>query len=245
MNQQLTAALVLLLTGIAAHAEPPARPDLTAYAEAIASWEPHIARLEKLDLAEPDPDDAVFLLGSSSIRLWETAEEDLAPYPIIRRGYGGAKFTDAAYYAERLVTPHQYRAAVVFVANDVQGKPTDKTPAEVGALFGYIADLLRHHQPGAPVICCDIRATTARWACWDKTQAANAALRAECDKRPGVYYLDTTTEFLTADQSAARRDLYGADGLHLNRAGNVEWGRLIRAELDRVLNRIPNPVLGE
>lgn len=241
MNRMPPIGLAWLLSGILAQAEPPTLPDLAAYAGAIEKWEPHIARLEELDRTKSDPNDAVFLLGSSSIRLWETAEQDLAPYPIIRRGYGGARFSDAAYFAERLITPHQFRATVVFVANDVQGKPSDATPAEVGEWFGYIADRLRHHQPEAPVICCDIRATTARWACWDKTQAANAALRAECDKRPGVHYLDTRAEFLTADWSAARGDLYTNDGLHLNRAGNAEWGRLIHAKLDEVLNPVLSP----
>ena len=40
------------------------------------------------------PEDAILFVGSSSIRLWETIGDDMAPYSAIRRGYGGAKFSD-------------------------------------------------------------------------------------------------------------------------------------------------------
>lgn len=223
----------LLITAVAI-GEAPELPDLAPYADQIAGWEGEIAKLEALDKTHADPEGAVLLIGSSSIRLWETAAEDLAPYPVIRRGYGGAHFNDLAHYAERLVTPHKFRATVVFVANDVTGGADDKSPEQVAEWFGYVADLLQHHQPEAPVICCDVRPTPSRHHVWDKTKAVNAALRTECDKRAGVYYLDTAKTYLT-ERGDARSDVYREDRLHLNEAGYELWSGQIKAELDRVL----------
>lgn len=228
-------SLLLLASFTLAFAEPPARPDLSAYEAGFARWEPAIAAFEALDLESPDPEGAVLLIGSSSIRLWETAAEDLAPYPVIRRGYGGAKFCDAAHFAPRIVTPHRYRAAVVFVGNDIVGGDADKTPEEVARLFGYLADLLRSHQPNAPVICCDVRPAPSRFKAWDKIQRGNAALRTACEQREGVHYLDTSDAFLVEGGGAARADLYGPDRLHLNEAGYAVWSAQIKAEIDRVL----------
>lgn len=227
--------LALLTTLIAASFAIAEQPDLSAYQAGFARWEPAIAAFEKLDRAGPDPEGAVLLIGSSSIRLWNTAAEDLEPYPVIQRGYGGAKFCDMANFAPRIVTPHRYRAAVVFVANDIVGQESDKSPDEVGRLFGYLADLLRDHQPDAPVICCDVRPAPSRFGAWDAIQKGNAALKAECQKRDGVHYLDTSDAFLVEGGGAARADLYGHDRLHLNEAGYAVWSAQIKREIDRVL----------
>lgn len=230
------AQTLLLLCGLAdASAAQPPLPDLSEWSQKNARWEAEVRRLETLDEQAPDPDDAVLLVGSSSIRLWETAPQDLAPYPVIRRGYGGASFSDMAQYARRLIEPHRYRAAVVFVANDITGGPDDNTPEQVGELFGYVADVLRWREPDAPVICCDVRPAPSRFGVWREIQAGNAALRRACEERPGVYYLATADAFLNDDGSAAREDLYGPDRLHLSRSGYDLWSDLIRAELDRVL----------
>ena len=213
----------------------PAPPDLAAYSDGFARWEPAIAEFEALDRSAPDPPGAVLLLGSSSIRLWETAATDLAPYPVVRRGYGGAKFCDFAHFVPRLIAAHRYRAVVVFVANDITGGDDDKSPDEIGRLFGYVADVLRRHRPDAPVICCDVRPAPSRFHVWREIQQGNAGLRAECDRRDGVHYLDTSAAFLTDDGSAAREDLYGEDRLHLNRAGYDVWSSQINAELVRRL----------
>ncbi len=236
MKHARLAPLALLFTAAVTTAEPPARPDLTAYEAGFAGWEPAIAAFEALDRDEPDPEGAVLLIGSSSIRLWKTAAADLAPYPVIRRGYGGAKFCDVAHYAPRLVTPHGYRAAVIFVGNDIVGGEHDKTPEEVGRLFGYLADLLRSHQPDAPVICCDVRPAPSRFGAWDAIQRGNAALKSACDEREGVHYLDTSDAFLVEGGEAARADLYGPDRLHLNEAGYAVWSAQIKGEIDRVLS---------
>ena len=74
-------------------------------------------------------------IGSSSIRRWTDLNTDMTPRKTINRGYGGAKFTDLAVYIDRIVKPHQFKALVVFVGNDIVGKSDDKSPVEVARLF--------------------------------------------------------------------------------------------------------------
>ena len=54
-------------------------------------FEKEIIALEQLDKTEKYADNSIFLVGSSSIRLWSTLKEDLAPYPFIQRGFGGSR----------------------------------------------------------------------------------------------------------------------------------------------------------
>ena len=42
------------------------------------------------DRIDPPPENAFLFIGSSSIRLWKTLEEDMKPLKIINRGFGGA-----------------------------------------------------------------------------------------------------------------------------------------------------------
>ena len=102
---------------------------LVQYREkAMKRWSQDIETLEQRDVVQRDPEDAILFIGSSSIRRWDTIEIDMAPYQVVQRGYGGAKYTDLAVFAKRLIDPHEYNALVVFVANDVQGKPEDHSP---------------------------------------------------------------------------------------------------------------------
>jgi hypothetical protein len=57
----------------------------------VKEWEKDIEKFEELDKKEQYASDAIIFTGSSSIRLWSTLAEDMAPFRVIQRGYGGAK----------------------------------------------------------------------------------------------------------------------------------------------------------
>lgn len=230
----LIAAAAFVLACPAEAEESPDR-DLAQYQAEIDGWADDIARLEALPKpAETD----VLLLGSSSIRLWETAAEDLRPYSVVRRGYGGAKYSDLAYYVDRLTAGLEFRVAVVFVGNDIAGRPTDKPAAEVGRLFGLVADSLRRAQPDCDVVCVDVRPTPARFAAWPEINAGNHALRAACESRERAHFLMTSYRFFDSTATRVRDELYGPDRLHLNEAGYGVWRSLIRREIAR---HLPDP----
>jgi glycerophosphoryl diester phosphodiesterase len=67
---------------------------------AVQAWETDIQKFEQLDKSVTYSEDAILFAGSSSIRLWSTLEKDMAPYPVIQRGYGGAKLSDFAFLNE-------------------------------------------------------------------------------------------------------------------------------------------------
>src|SRR4030043_1472210 len=97
----------------------------------VKAWQPEIARFEDLDKTENYPDHAIVFAGSSSIRLWSTIAEDMSPYKVIQRGYGGAKFSDFAVYADRIFSPHKCSGLGLFFEKDITGEENDKKPGEV------------------------------------------------------------------------------------------------------------------
>ena len=148
------AVLLLLCLSLPATAQPAATSEadfLNAYRpKAIEKWEEAMVALDARNNDELDPHDGVLFIGSSSIRRWDDIAIDMAPYRTIQRGYGGAKYSDLAVFTQRLIHPHKYRALVIFVGNDVSGKPTDHSPEEVEKLVRYVVGTSHAHQPAAP-----------------------------------------------------------------------------------------------
>lgn len=203
-------------------------------AAAIERWEKEIVKLEARNQSEQYPSDAILFLGSSSIRRWDEIAVDMSPYRAIQRGYGGAKYSDVAVFAERLIHPHQYRALVMFVGNDVSGKPADHTPDQVEQLVRHIVAVSHAHQSDAPVLIIEVTPTEKRFEVWPKIREVNARLREIALTTPNTYFVATAGDYLDRDGNP-RNELFVEDRLHLNRDGYQRWSTLIRRRLDDVL----------
>ena len=102
------------------------------------------------------PENALLFLGSSSIRLWETLAQDMAPYPVIQRGYGGAHLRDAIFYTETLLGDYQPAMIIGFIANDIKGDPADESPAKVKRLFKFFLKQIRKRHPATLFLWVEI-----------------------------------------------------------------------------------------
>ena len=66
------------------------------------------------DRLDPPPENAFLFIGSSSIRLWKTLEEDMKPLKIINRGFGGAHTKHINRHKDKIVFPYEPKAIVFF-----------------------------------------------------------------------------------------------------------------------------------
>jgi lysophospholipase L1-like esterase len=199
-------------------------------------WEDAIAAFEAEDRESPPPKGAFLSVGSSSIRLWSSLAEDMAPLPVIRRGFGGARMHDVLHYADRIILPYgDTRAVVVFVGtNDVNvaDSPEEAIAAVAVIRDGFTALVDRIHaaRPTLPVFWIDI--TPSRFS-WDKiaaVDAANAAVAEICAARPHVHCIATREAFLDGN-GEPNEDLFRFDGLHLNGDGYARWTEIIKPRL--------------
>jgi len=200
----------------------------------VKSWDKDIQKFEQLDKSEKYPDDAILFAGSSSIRLWSTLEKDMSPYNIIQRGYGGAKLSDFAVYADRIFSPHKCKAIVIFIANDIIGTTQDKTPEEVTALFRNVLKTIRKSHPSTPVFWIAVTPTPSRWKVWPEIQKANTMIRNICDKKKNTYFITTDFAFLN-ENGVPKDELFREDKLHLTVKGYAVWTGIIRKELNNKL----------
>ena len=198
LNARTLAAFVALLLFIF----PQTSFAQSAPPDEILQWENDIALFDSLNLVEFADAGTLLVTGSSSIRLWDSIDADLAPYQVMQRGYGGAKLTDYNYYAERIILAQQFKAIVVFVANDIAGVEGDQSPREVKQLFKDLVKQVRSRNPGTPLCWVEVSPTSKRW-----------------EQSPTHEGIPDSTFF--------RKDM-----LHLNRSGYLQWSEIIKASLE-------------
>lgn len=203
----------------------------------VQAWEKDIQKFEQLDKSESYSKDAILFAGSSSIRLWTTLAKDMAPYPMIQRGFGGSKLSDMAVYADRIFSPHPCKAIVIFVANDITGSDNDKSPEEVAALFKNILKTIRKTHQGTPVFWIAVTPTVSRWKLWPEIVKSGNLIKNICDSKPNTYYIRTDFAFLN-DKGEPIDEYFRDDKLHLTEKGYAVWTELIKEELHKVIPTI-------
>lgn len=200
----------------------------TAADPEVAKWEDDIAALVALDQTE-SADGAILFIGSSSIRLWTDIAEDMAPWTVVRRGYGGAALLDVRHYVVRLIRSHDPRAVVLFVGNDIKGGQRDRTPEQVLALFDDVCEIIRRDDPERLIFYIGVTPTPERFDAWPQIDAANTLIAERCAEKPNTEFIATDDIYIRDGQ--VRRELFGDDNLHQNRTGYGLWSDRIKTRL--------------
>jgi lysophospholipase L1-like esterase len=173
----------------------------------------------------------LLVTGSSSVRLWDSIHTDLAPYQVMQRGYGGAKLTDYNYYAERIIKAQQFKAIVVFVANDIYGGEGDRSPRQMHQSFKAIVKLIRKRNPDTPVCWIETTPTPSRWHVNEQAREANDLIRAFCKRNDDLYFIATFDQYITSE-GLPDSTFFRNDMLHMNRLGYMQWAEIIKSSLE-------------
>lgn len=218
MRAGFAAALVSLLSIVAtsAHAQSaPAVPD---------QWERDIAAFEEADRQSPPPHGEIVFVGSSTIRLWNTA----AAFPdlkIINRGFGGSSLADTVRHAERIIIPHAPRLVVVYAGdNDISGGVLAE---QVAFEFERLVRLIHAKLPQTRILYLAIKPSVLRWLSDSRMDMANEMIRSICEKDNRLAILDMGDVMLGWDERP-RPELFVSDGLHLSEEGYRIWTMLVR-----------------
>jgi hypothetical protein len=199
------------------------------YKSLAKEWEEDVQRISASNSTDGSSDHVLFL-GSSSFRLWDSVAEDMAPYPIVRRAFGGAKYRDLAIYTPTCVQGLRFGKAMVFIANDIRGKEDDNDPKTVARFANVVLCALQREQPQAEIYLIAVTPTAARFSYWSAIQQINSELESIADSRPGVHFVATADAFLNAEGNP-KSELFQEDRLHLNREGYQQWARLLKDAL--------------
>ncbi|MCB0717092.1 MAG: hypothetical protein KDD65_01520 [Bacteroidetes bacterium] len=228
---RLSLLVLLLVAGCRSSSERPspavAAPPAATSSTTDAPFEDEIRAFEAADAQKEQPKGAILFVGSSSIRLWTSLADDMAPIPIIRRGFGGAALSDCIRNVDRIVTPYDPRAIFVFCGtNDIVGD-NPKSAEEVLALYKEFVDTVRESLPTTPIYFISISPTKSRWQHVAIVRKANELVKDYSDSSDLLHYIDAASA-LVSSSGEPRDELFREDQLHLSAEGYSVWTSIIR-----------------
>ena len=199
----------------------------TAQADVAGAFEPELAAFEREDAIAPSMTGGLLVLGSSSIRLWASLRDDLAPLEVVNRGFGGSRIVDINRNFTRLLGTRRPSAILLYSGdNDL----VSSSPESVIADLGRFLELTNRHLGKVPVYVMTVKPSPARAALLPSQRHYNALLAELTNRRPDLYRIDIFATMLGPGETV-RAELFGPDGLHMNDAGYALWTSHVRAAL--------------
>jgi lysophospholipase L1-like esterase len=188
-------------------------------------FEKEIAAYEMQDQKQPPPAGAALFVGSSSIRLWDLGR--CFPNVVaVNRGFGGSQLADSVHFAPRIVAPYKPAIIVLYAGdNDLNA---GKAPQQVFADYRAFVELVHKDLPEAEIIYIGIKPSIARWKLIEQGRQTNRLIREFAASHARLKFIDVEAAMLGPD-GQPRKELFRADGLHLNDEGYAVWTELVKA----------------
>ena len=189
-----------------------------------ADFEKQISAFERLDVRFPPPERAIVVVGSSTIRLWTSVRNDLAPLEIVPRGFGSSTADDLDYYLDRVVLPYAPRAVVIYEGDhDLQ---IGQTPEQVIAFMTQVVQRIGIAFPETRLYLISVKPSPKFWGLWPQSVVLNQMIVNLCLQTPQCTYIDTASALLGSNGKFVR-SYYRGDRIHLNDVGYQIWTAVV------------------
>lgn len=175
------------------------------------------------DRANPPPLCSILFTGSSSVRLWASLADDMAPALVVNRGFGGSTIADVDDNFDRIVTPYRPKAIFFYAGeNDLSsGKPA----AQVFADFLRFMTLKSQTLEDTPVYFISLKPSKLRFDQLARQSEVNTLVKQLSRQRRDLHFINVVAAMLDKGKI---RNIYREDGLHMTPDGYRIWTRLIR-----------------
>lgn len=189
-------------------------------------YEKTIHKFQTEDLDKKPPNNAIVVVGSSSVSFWHpTIKEDLAPLTIVPRGISGCDLSDVVYYVDKIVIPYHPRSVLIYAGeNDIVRQ---SSPEKVNLLFLSFVEKIKRSNPEVRIYFISIKPSVGRWYLWAKMAEANQLIEAECNKDEKLFFIDITSSLLMEDKTP-NPIYFKSDKIHLSKKGYEVWTAAIK-----------------
>lgn len=191
-------------------------------------YEDEVRRLERDRLKIADPD--VVFYGSSSIRMWNTLEEDFPEIKPVNLGFGGSTLAACVWFFERIMMYYEPKAIIVYAGDNDLGD--GRNSEEIFIFYQMLATKIANRF-GDELSCyfISIKPSLSRWHMVDRLRYTNNLIESEIIKCNNNWkFIDVFKRML--DRSGNPEGKYfSQDGLHLSTEGYRLWKEVVRSKL--------------
>ena len=196
-------------------------------------YQEDINKFKDQDLIDFPEDVEVLFTGSSSIRFWDSLEEDMRPLKVLNRGFGGAHIVHVNYHFEDVVSRYNPQAIVFFCGtNDITALKTAKETVEDFKIF---QNKVRTNLPNVPIFVIGIKPTPAREYIEEEELEYNKLIADLAAEDELLSFIDIWDAMLS-EEGERIPELFVEDGLHINAKGYEIWTKLVRENLKQRFN---------
>ncbi|AWV98182.1 SGNH/GDSL hydrolase family protein [Arcticibacterium luteifluviistationis] len=162
--------------------------------------------------------------GSSSFRLWESVNSDLADDQIINLAFGGSTMEACQHYFERIVLPYAPSKMVIYAGDNDIGNGS--TPEEILESFTKLYHKIRANFNDIPLTFLSIKPSPSRWDQVEKIKKTNRLIKHFISADIHCKYIDIFEPMLDENKKV-KKELFIEDGLHMNAAGYAIWSQVM------------------
>lgn len=187
-------------------------------------YEEEIKRLETEIAALAQKPGMVFY-GSSSIRLWDSLEDDFKACDPLNIGFGGSTLAACGWFFDRVFANLQPRSIVIYAGDNDLGD--GRSPEEVFLFFNELIHLVKQRFGDIPLGFISIKPSISRWDIADKIRQTNRMIEAGIKKTGGNLCFINIYDSMTDKAGYPKREFLEPDGLHITEKGYQLWKEII------------------
>ena len=223
---------LLVLVSLACQRQPAYQPIGAAYTPnyPLDRSENEIEAFEAQDAREMPAPGGIVFTGSSSFRKWTDAAKDLAPLPIINRGFGGSTLPEVIYYLDRAVLKYKPDVIVTYCENDMFVDKT-KTPEQTRDSYVEFTRRVREQLPDVQMYFVSLKPSPSRWERREESIKANKLIEDFTKKDKNHGYIDVWPTMLKNGRPDG--SIFLKDSLHMNDEGYRRWTKVIKPVLSK------------
>ncbi|HAA15437.1 MAG TPA: GDSL family lipase [Cytophagales bacterium] len=174
-----------------------------------------------------DQEELVVFYGSSSLRLWDSLGQDMAPLNVLNLAFGGSTYAWCSYFFEEVFAGVHPRRVVLYNGDNDLGHGL--SPDEVLSDYQELVGKIQKHTPEAQIIVIGVKPSPSKDHQLDELEEVNRGIVRHLESIGGQY-IDVYGPMLDAVGNT-RPELFEADMLHMNEQGYDIWRHVIRNEL--------------
>jgi lysophospholipase L1-like esterase len=186
-------------------------------------YEDEVKRLEA-ELTALSYEPRLVFYGSSSIRLWDGLKDDFEMYMPVNLGFGGSTLEACVFFFKRIMKCVHPQHLIVYAGDNDLGD--GKSPLQVHGYFMELCRLINESFKDLPVTFISIKPSITRWDIRHNIQYTNSLIEASIVHKPNMAYLDVYNSMISTN-GLPEKDLFDADGLHLNHNGYKLWKEIV------------------
>lgn len=191
-------------------------------------YEDDIKRLEQQGLALASQPVTLFY-GSSSIRLWNSLQQDFDGYNPVNLGFGGSTLAACAWFFDRVMANFKAERLVIYAGDNDLGD--GRHPEEVFLFFQQLAARVQERFGPIPCYFISLKPSMARWHMVSQFHFTNLIISAEVEKMPNWHWVDVYNPMLN-EHGGPDTSYYDHDGLHLSPRGYELWAGIVKKALN-------------